>query len=267
MIDFNETAEAYHANAAIGSGDIRDLLRSPALFRDRQNGLGQRSTPALLFGHASHMALLEPNRYASLVAVKPDGMSFATKEGKAWRAEQAGRLVVSNDDATHLRYMHERMPNEVCRILATGRTEVTVRTELVGVPVQCRIDCWTPDGSVIYDLKSINNIDDIERAVWKHGYFIQDRWYGTVTATATGQKRPAFKFIFAEKLPPYRWRIVQLDVDYQMHGDEMVGRALFDLEERTRTGDWSDPGELHQMVSPPAWMNEDDDEDDTIEGA
>lgn len=261
-IIYDEPAATYHANPALGSTDIRSLIKSPALFRDRMDALDERETPALLFGTASHMALLEPTRFAAECAVRPEGIDFRTTIGKQWRDDHADKIIVSQADAIHLHYMHERMPAEIRSILAAGKCEVTVRTKINAIDVQCRIDCWSGDGSVLYDLKTIGDIDYIEKSVWKYSYHIQDRWYGRVVATETDKKRPAFRFIFVEKKPPYRWRIVELDADYQMRADDAIGGALLDLEERTRTGDWADPGELRMMVSPPSWLNDDETDDE-----
>ena len=56
-----------------------------------------RETDATSLGTLCHDMLLEPAKLVD-VAVKPEGMSFATKEGKAWRAEHEGFRIVSADD-------------------------------------------------------------------------------------------------------------------------------------------------------------------------
>jgi len=255
VIRFDEPSDVYHANAAIGSGRIRAYLRSPRLFRDHCDGICEEETDALLFGIAAHLRLLEPEAFDKTVAIKPEGMSFATTEGKAWRAQQAGRLIVKEEDANHLRRMHERMPAEVREIFARCRREVTVRTEIDGIPVQCRPDLWDLDGRRKYDLKTTKDIDDVELTVWKRGYHIQDRWYDRVILAETGKRCVESALVFVEHKPPYRWRIVDLDPDFRHMGEKAVGDALHGIAARMKSGCWDDEDDVRLLASPPEWAH------------
>lgn len=266
MISFDETSNAYHDNPAIGSGDIRRMVTSPQLFRDGMDGICDRKSAALLFGIASHMRLLEPVAFARTAAIKPEGMSFATLEGKAWKAANAGKLIVSWDDAAHLKRMHDRMPDEVRRIFAACKTEVTVRTKLAGLDVQCRPDLWDMQGRRFYDLKTIDDINGIDKAIWSHRYDVQLRFYAQVIAAETGQALRQSALIFAEKSAPYRWRVVELDLDYQALADAAIKEALASIAARMKSGCWNDQSDLHDIATPPAWMESsipvlDDDEE------
>lgn len=267
MISYDEASDAYHQNPAIGSSDLRAFIRSPRLFRDTMDGLVERESAALLFGTASHMALLEPARYAEQCAVKPEGMSFSTTSGKDWRDEHAGKTIVKAADAKHIEFMQARMPDEIRMILNSGRSEVTVRTRVAGLDAQCRVDLWDERGRMKYDLKSIAAIESIEAAIYKYGYHIQDRWYSRVIAAETGEKAPGSAFLFAESKPPYRWRIVRLDLDYIFLADAAIDAALAGIAARTKSGCWEDPEDLEMMASPPAWLNDSDESTDDEEVA
>lgn len=260
MIIPDEPAAEYHANEATGSGDIRAFLRSPQLYLDQRAGIFPRESSAMLFGVASHLALLQPDLFAKQCVRKPEDMSFATKDGKAWRDEHADQIIVPFEKWAALERMHERMPSEVRSILTRSDMEVTIRRDLDGLPAQCRFDLWSKDRSAAYDLKSIANIETAEKSIWKLRYDVQERWYTLLAEKETG-KRPSFAFIFAETNPPHRWRIIELDVDYKMLADADIDRAFLGIVERMKSGDWSDPAGLHEMVGPPAWAT--DDEDDT----
>lgn len=265
MIIYDEPAAVYHASPAIGSGDVRDFLRSPRLFRDRQDGLERKETPSLLFGQASHMALLEPIRFARDCAFKPEGMNFATTAGKAWKAEQDadGKLIVTHDQAEALQRMHDRMPLEVREIFARCYAEVTVRNEIDGLLLQCRPDVLERDWSLFYDVKTTDRIEDIERTTYKYGYHIQARFYGRVIAAERGTPTPpACRLIFVEKLPPYRWRIAQMDADFALIGDRAVTDALAGIAARRKSGCWEDREDLHELLSPPDWATQEIDDGD-----
>lgn len=260
---FSESAADYHCNAAIGSGDLRDFLRSPRLFADRQQGLDRKDTPALLFGQASHMALLEPIRFARDCAFKPEGMNFATIDGKAWKKEHeaAGKLIVTFDQAEALQRMHDRMPLEVREIFGRCHAEVTVRTEIDGIPVQCRPDVLERDWSLFYDVKTCERIEDIERSTYKFGYHVQARFYGRVIAAERGATTmPDCRLIFVEKAPPYRWRIAQMDADFALIGDRAVTDALAGIAARRKSGCWDDAADIHELLSPPDWATQEIDD-------
>ena len=256
MIIYAEAADVYHANEANGSTDIRTFLRSPTLYRDCKDGLKLKDTDALLFGTASHLAMLEPQRFATSVAIKPHGMHLGHLDGKAWKARQVGKTIISGDDADHLCAMVARMPAEVRAIFARCRTEVTVRTQIDGLPVQCRFDLW--GDAETWDLKSIDAIENIERAIYKRGYHIQKRVYQRIEEAETGKPARPFGFLFVEKAPPYRWKIVEVDADYDAIADGEIDKALHGIGARMRSGCWDDPAPLRLIATPPAWMNGDD---------
>ncbi len=260
MISYTETSAEYHASVAIGSGDIRAYDRCPRLFRDRREGVASVSeTPAMAFGTLAHLCLLEPKRYDAETILKPEGMNFSTREGKAWRDENAGKTIVSQKDATNLHHMRDRMPDEIRRALEGAKTEVTVRTDLDGLAVQCRVDAWA---SMLFDVKTIGAIEKLDQSIFKLGYHIQQRWYQRVIAAETGTKAPPFRFLFAESAAPYRWRVVELDLDYIHMGDVAIDAALSGIRARNKSGCWGDPADINVMASPPAWANDSDEDGD-----
>lgn len=261
-IIYDEPMDEYHRNAAIGSGDIRDFIRCPQLYRDRQDGvIADKQTPAMRLGSLTHMAILESERYAASVVAKPEGMSFATKEGKAWRDSNDGREIVTESEAANIHHMNERMPDEVRAMLTSGKSEVTFRLKLAGFNAQCRADHIDLPGNMLYDLKTISAIEKVEGQIYKMGYHIQAQWYRRIIEAETG-KMPTCRLIFAETSPPYRWRVVQLDVDYQMLADQQIDEALAGIAECEKTGKWGDKEDLHLVASPPSWLNDDDTENE-----
>jgi hypothetical protein len=53
---------------------------------------------------------------------------------------------------------------------------------------------------------------------------------------------------------------VELDAEYRMLADSQIEIALAGIARRMRSGDWSDPEDLREMVSPPQWMRYEDEE-------
>ena len=94
------TADNYHNRPEVSATDLRRAAERGGWYAvwSRNN---PRKSPAMDVGTRIHAAMLEaetidPSRYVP----RPDGMSFATKEGKAWKAEQeaAGLSVVEANE-------------------------------------------------------------------------------------------------------------------------------------------------------------------------
>ena len=63
------TNEAYHESSAIGSSDLKLILKSPAHYKYEKENPSD-PTPAMQFGTACHQALLEPKLFAEAVCIR-----------------------------------------------------------------------------------------------------------------------------------------------------------------------------------------------------
>lgn len=265
MIVYGKPSKEYHATPSLTSGGLRDFIRSPALYADRRAGLiPSKTSPAMHFGTVFHLAVLEPEKYAASVVVRPDDLTYTTKEGKAWREGNKDREILTVKDHERLTLMLQRMPPDAGRMLSSGRSEVTIRNKIGGFDAQCRADHWDRPGRMLYDLKTIGAIEKIEREIYDRGYHIQGRFYQRIIEAETGIL-PTLRLIFAESAPPYRWRIVQLDVDFQMMADTAIDNALAEMAACEKSGKWEDREDLHLVVSPPSWLNDDETTDEDEE--
>ena len=280
MISFTETAEQYHSNTAVGSSDLRAFLRSPRLLADIRAGLVKRETKAMLFGTNAHMSLLEPQRFAKVVMVEPDqypsGPSVAgltpmkawsnnANYCKNWHAEmvQAGKIVLSPEDRDRLSLMHERCPQAIRDILARSKCEVTVRHKMNGIECQARVDVWDMANGKRYDVKTIRAMESLESEIWKRAYHVQDRFYGRLIKAEMSQPiQKGSGLIFAETAAPFRWRVVELDADYQALADRDIDEALRGIAARNKSGCWDDPDAVFDVASPPDFMTNELDQDD-----
>lgn len=89
----------YRGIDAWSSGSLKAMRRGPPVrvVWERENE--HEDTAATILGSAVHCALLTPDLFAQTYDVKPKGMSFASKEGKAWRDDpiRAGKTLLSYD--------------------------------------------------------------------------------------------------------------------------------------------------------------------------
>lgn len=209
----NMSASEYHACKGVSASLLKSYAISAAHGRAAELGQMKGSNEAMAFGAACHAYIFEPEVYSRQFALKPDGMSFASKEGKAWKAEQT-RKIVSFDDETAFRGMRQSIladPIAGPFLRTEGRCELSLFDEIEGVPVRARFDKLT-GGNVIVDLKTTVSARprDFVRQAFFLGWHIQAGWYCDMLSRA-GMPMEGFVFIAVEKEPPYAVLCAEFD--------------------------------------------------------
>lgn len=87
----------YLALEAWGSGSLKAMRRGPPARVQWERSNPLESTDAIRRGSAAHCLLLTPELYSATYAHKPEGMNFATKEGKAWRDDHASFEILTHE--------------------------------------------------------------------------------------------------------------------------------------------------------------------------
>jgi len=122
-------------------------------------------------------SLLTGDTAGKRIAVKPEGMTFATKEGKAWReANEDSEIITAEQDAeikAALPLAREALA--VLKKVNGGEIhyQVTLRGELSGIPIQTRPDMMLGDS--FPDLKYVNSqaFARFDRDFLDSRYFLQ----------------------------------------------------------------------------------------------
>lgn len=148
----------YRALDAWGSSSLKAMRRGPPARVLWERDEGGSETDATILGTAVHCALLTPDLYRAQYATKPDGMSFATREGKAWRDDpaRAGKILLSYDVGCQVEAIVDALlaKSEVKKSLdeSTSReSSMLWECSITGERCKARPD-WT-SGRYIYDLK------------------------------------------------------------------------------------------------------------------
>lgn len=247
----------YHADEAVSNSDLRLLANAPADLRAKRDGLIRPSTDALEFGELFHMATLEPERFNMEVIVKPEGMSFATKEGKAWRAEQTRRIISFGDyqQISGMAMAAKCHPVAGPFLRTNGRYELSLFAdhEELGIPLRARFDKLTDD-NVIIDLKST-----VCARPWKFirqaallRYHCQVSFYLRVAAMC-GIENATFVFIAVEKTPPYKVLCCDLDAQSVEKGSKEVRRLLELYKKCSDENKWPGYSEIMERLTLPDW--------------
>lgn len=147
--------EDYRKLDAYGASDILTFRRGPPCMVPWRRQHPEDSEYSIL-GSACHMAILQPELFDQTYCFKPEGMTFATKEGKAWREDHKRYEILPADARGIVAGVREAfMENHECQkaLQLAQAIEGTVlwRDRDLAITCRSRPDFWTPEHS--YDLK------------------------------------------------------------------------------------------------------------------
>lgn len=251
----------YHARPELSSTGARLLLDSPAKFKYRQDHPqpGKRDYD---IGHAAHAKVLGVG--SELIGypeehLTPSGNVSTKAATIQWAEDQraAGLVPVSPADIAKVDAMAEAVlahPKARELLEAPGERELSVFTEVDGVPTRARLDALT--GSTGIDLKTTRktaNAEGFSRDAGDIGYFVQAAWYRSAMA-AVGHPLDRFLFIVVEKEPPYLVGVNELDIIFQQMGDAAANEARRRYRHGMDTGEWPGYSDEIELASPSAWM-------------
>lgn len=259
-------AEEYHATHAMSAGGLKRMRQSPAHFFGLQLDPNRpppgEPTPALKNGTLVHCAIFEPDQVEARYLVKPDGMNFLTKEGKAWRDANSGsreiidavQLLTARAQAAALRQLPE-----VAALLSDGFGEASAFwiDEATGELCKCRPDWTSPagDGVILVDGKTCQDAspEGFSRQIWNFDYWLQAAWYSDGYERATGKRVHGFVFAAVESSWPHAAAAYLLGDDV-LERARIENRRLLDLyAECRRTGVWPGYQTTIQPIALPAW--------------
>lgn len=233
----------------INSTLLRKFLVEPpsSVYYDMTHPEEQKDTDALLKGHATHAAVLEPDRFEELYACPPvvDMRTNAGKaEAAAWADEHPNQVRILERQYNLVLAMRDKvLANPLAAELlgSEGRAEVTalwdmpVWKERATGEFACQADApkkkgWSRSGEIrckarldktivyekcgtVLDLKTDRDAstDGFGRACAKYNYHAQAAMYLDALDILSPRKR-RFIHIVVEKKPPHNVAIRELDV-------------------------------------------------------
>lgn len=263
MITDQMSEADYHSRSELSSTGARLLLESPAKFKHRQDH-PQGGKRAFDVGSAAHAKILGvgddvieyPEEHltpSGNVSTKAATVNWAD----ARRSE--GLIPVSPADIAEVHAMAESVlahPSARALLEMEGQREVSVVTEVDGVPTRARFDALTQGSKVIgVDLKTTRKTAEhrgFARAAVDLGYHVQEAWY-TDAMAAEGVELDGFTFIVVEKEAPFLVGVNQLDVVFRQMGVAAAREARKRYRECMESGVWPGYSEKIELASPPAW--------------
>ena len=237
----NMSEPEYRSTAAINKSTLWQLKKSPAHYKWTLEHPSP-DTPALCFGRACHMAILQPNEFKEHYVLAPD-FDRRTKAGKeafqAFMDANGGREILSVQDYEDIQGMSNAILNvpETAGMLEPSDHEVPLFwvDDTTGLLCKCRLDAVERTGKLSYTIRDLKTATDASTATFlkealRYGYDVQAAHYIRGLKALTGATKVDWEFVVVEKKPPYGVNVVRV-------GDDFIDRGtwqLIDLMDRLK---------------------------------
>jgi hypothetical protein len=246
----NMPAAIYHGTKVLSKSGLDQFRKSPAHFRAWQDGTTKNeSSPALKFGTAVHMAILEPELFAKSYTLFTGDRR--NKDGKmAYEAVIASGKIPLNqdqwDNITGAAAAVHAHPTAAL-LLEKIQTEVSCFDSWNGVKVKARIDGLAKD--YIIDVKTTQDASPVAfgKSCAQFRYHVQAAWYQRITGVNS------FIFIAVEKEAPYGVACYALDEQAISLGHIIIEEQLRTYVECEQLNSWPCYSSQIQSLSLPAW--------------
>lgn len=256
----------YDAIAALNISKLKAVKRSPQHYRHELEH--PVTKPCLVVGNATHVAVLEPERYIHDFAVwsrRTEGGNAAPRNGKWWdafRAANASKTILTFDEnalanAIAVAVRFDERANE---FLAIGDPEVTLEwllpSELGNRPAKARVDWLTKVDGVDW-LVGLKTARDCRHFAFgaqaaRLGYHLQWAYYHDAFVAIRGRK-PRLAEIVVESEAPHAVAVYTIPEDILEQGREEyyeLAKILAECEERD---EWPGPAPTIEALTLPTW--------------
>lgn len=262
----NMLAERYHSIHAMSAGGLKRMKQSPAHFYGLQLDPDRPPpgdpTPAMKAGTLFHVALFEPHAIADRYALKPEGLSLASKEGRAWKASlPTGVEEVDASAMAKAKKQAERVraDPDLGALLAEGHGEASAfwLDAETGELCKCRPDWTSPagDGVILVDGKTCPDASPagFARTAWNMGYIHTATWYTDGFSAATGLRVHGYVFAAVEHDWPHLAKGWMVPDDVLDQARRENRRLLNLYAECKRSGRWPGYAPGIELITLPAW--------------
>lgn len=252
----------YHNWFACSSSILRELTRSPAHAWYALNN-ERKETDAMRLGTATHLAILEPDTFATQYGCAPEGLDKRTKDGKqAWAdlIEHYGHNVLKFDQYQQVGAMAESVLKKKKAAALLDRLDDVELSGVwndkpTGALCKMRLDGLIRDLGIVVDIKTTQDAceDEFLRTLFNYGYDRQSALY-LRGCRALGIEVKAFVFIVIEKDPPYESAVYELGTQSLMTADAQVSKLLPVWQECVTSKKWPGYGDEIKIIDLAAWQ-------------
>lgn len=244
----------YRAIPAVSQSTLKAFAACPRKFKLAPK---REATPNMIYG--SYLDALWLTGDVSAFGVTPEGLDGRTSAGKAWKAENGHKVIVTQEQ-------HVRAANAILRLnsipeITDSRqacdVQVAVVAEIDGVMCKGLIDLCPKDGARggLADLKTAASADPKEwpRYVFNMRLHWQAAMYLDLWNRATGEDLQDFFHIVSEQEDPHEPCMMSLSHEFIGLGREQYRATLRRYAECQEKDEW--PGyESQAVIAPEKWM-------------
>lgn len=252
-VSYLQADPSYRKDPGHAQSSVKHILKSPAHYQAEKK---KKIAPTLTMqiGTGAHCLTLEgKEQFEKDFVLKPDGLSLATREGKAWKEENKSKTILSQTDqyqswdavhgmAAALQELDWFDPSQ-----ADYRkfNEVSLYWRSEGLDCKARIDrlLLSDTHATILDVKSTDGVkmeDFRKKVIGDFNYMFQAAWY--TDGVEQYYKLPTnFIFVAIERTPPYQIGIFDISDEMIDEGFRQIRHARRLLKHCLQTKDWGRP--------------------------
>jgi hypothetical protein len=185
----------YHSRPELSSSQLAQFLSNPIAFHHvhtLEDWPKDEPTAAMAFGTLAHsmIELGGPDRLD--IVRRPADLDMRTKEGKAWKAENAGREIVTDADWDRLEriWTHLNACSQVRKFLGTGHTEKEIfwTHKSSGVDCRAKVDMLTSGVLIDWKTTSAETEEEFIKQAANMFYDVRLAFYRNGIETLTGER-------------------------------------------------------------------------------
>lgn len=188
-----------------------------------------KATPAMNFGKAFHMYMLEPEKYQEKVRIK------ATPRAKPIPDGDPEALAISADEDYSLKQMAEQLSKSTIATDLLYSSDCEYEKELYfkysDLDMRSKLDVINIKGKYVADIKTISDaysVYGLKKQIFTYSYDMQMVFYRMAVSIIYNIpfEDVQFYFIFIEKKPPFGVRTVQLTDNFRVEGLSKIEYAI-----------------------------------------
>lgn len=260
------TTEEYRNHPALNFSSAKHLLKSPAEYMCKIIEEKAEPTRQMIIGTCLHAMVLENKNIDDVCHTKPNGLSLATKEGKAWKELHDSLPILSFGDGLCLcvmrRYVFENeFANDILRYCK--HRETPMFAEFEGVEIKGMIDAHGVNAGmseiVMCDIKTTDDPSPqaFAKTVIERDYDMQAAWYLELAAQnlARDIEDAFFYWIVVQNKAPFSC-VVYDGNEFLSVGRSKMERAISTFKQCREANKWPHPHQGVNTLKAPQWYVE-----------
>ncbi len=252
---------------AINYSTLKEMAKSPLHYQHALRH-GKKATTAMNRGTAAHIAVLEPERFATEYAI----WEGDRRAGKVWEEFKAnatarGKSILKEEELDLALAMRDAVRGhaKASSYLVGGHAEVTIvwEDEETGLMCKGRLDFLRDDGTPA-DLKTTRNIEQFwfSKDCATNQYHVQAAMYSDGAAALTRKESDVFALIAVESSAPFDVVPYLLHEDVTGPGRDAYRQLLRRVKECRASGEWPGYANGSEMaLTLPRWASGEPEDD------